>query len=218
MVGTGIGRGTLARSSAAVPAAEGGDQAGQLLGPQRVRPNDDRRTQQVEGQVGVSGRLLGDQVLQLGLLLGVEQPVGRADRPLLGHRRRVVVVKPVGRHRGGVDEALGAGGGRRSKSVEGAVDVNGTDRLPGCGPGDHEGEVDDDVGAVEGLRQRVGVPHVAPAVGHLRPVVRRRIERPAGHADDLFDAVVGLEQRHQPKAERAGRPGDRHGQPGLGRL
>ena len=29
---------------------------------------------------------------------------------------------------------------------------------------------------------------------------------------------AGDEYRHQPKAERAGRPGDRHGQPGLGRL
>ena len=73
----------------------------------------------------------------------------------------------------------------------------------------------DDVGAVEGLAQRVGVADVALPVLHLRPAALGRVERTAGDADDPRDPVVVLEQRDQAGAEGAGRAGDGDGQPAL---
>ena len=63
--------------------------------------------------------------------------------------------------------------------------------------------MDDDVGAVERLAQRVGVADVALPVLHLRPAALGRVEGTAGDADDPGDPVVVLEQRHQPRAEGA---------------
>jgi hypothetical protein len=136
-----------------------------------VRAEHDRRAQQVEPQLGVRGGFLGQQALDLGLLLRVEQVRGRADRPVLGHRHRVVAVKAVRRDRRGVDEALRPRGGRRAECVQRPLDVDRADRLAARRAGDHERQVHDHVGAGERLLERIGVAHVALAVGHLRPAV-----------------------------------------------
>ncbi len=61
------------------------------------------------------------------------------------------------------------------------------------GPGDHERQVDDDIGTGERLTQRVLVAHVALPVLELRPAVLGRIERAASDPDDPLDPGVGLE-------------------------
>src|SRR3712207_7980179 len=52
----------------------------------------------------------------------------RADRPVLGHPDRVVLVEPVGGDRRRVHEALGSRGGRRAERVERPLDVDLADR------------------------------------------------------------------------------------------
>jgi putative phosphoesterase len=73
--------------------------------------------------------------------------------------------------------------------------------------------VHDDVGTGERLLERRRVAHVAAAVAHLRPAVLGRVERTPRDAHDPVDPRVGLQQRQQPEAERAGRPGDCHREP-----
>jgi hypothetical protein len=121
--------------------------------------------------------LLLQQLLELGLLLRVEQPLGRAGGPVLLHPDRVVAVEAVGRDRRRVDEAARPGVGGRAERVERALDV---DRPRGLAVAadDEEGQVHHDVGAAEGLTQRVDVADVAAAVLHLRPAVLVRVEGP----------------------------------------
>src|SRR5690606_7790804 len=52
-------------------------------------------------------------------------------------------------------------------------------------------------------------------VGHLRPPVGRGVEGPAGDADDARHPRIGLEERHEPVAERPGRAGDRYDETGV---
>jgi hypothetical protein len=179
-----------------------------------VRAEHHRRAQQVQRQLGVRRGLLLQQLLELGLLLRVEQPLGRAGGPVLLHPHRVVAVEAVGRDRRRVDEAARPGVGGRAERVERALDV---DRPRGLAVAadDEEGQVHHDVGAAEGLTQRVDVADVAAAVLHLRPAVLVRVERPPGDADDAPDAVVALQQRHEAEAEGAGRAGDGDGQAGI---
>jgi hypothetical protein len=74
------------------------------LGADRVWPEDDRRAQQVQVELGMGLRLGVQEVLDLGLLLGVEEVRSRARGPFLGHALGVVAVEPVGGDRRGVDE------------------------------------------------------------------------------------------------------------------
>jgi hypothetical protein len=76
--------------------------------------------------------------------------------------------------------------------------------------------MEDDLGALECLLQCGAIADVALAVGHLRPAVLARIERPAGDPDDPRDPLVGLQQRHKAEAECTGRTGHRHGEVGVG--
>src|SRR3954451_15843722 len=156
-------------------------------------------------------RLLLQERLEIRLLLRVEQPLRRPRRPVLGHPYRVVRMEAVGRDRRRIDEPLDAGCGSRAEDVEGALDVDGAGGLL-VAADDQEGEVYDDVGAGEGLLQHRLVTDVAAAVLHLRPAMLARVERPAGDAHDLADAVVVLQKRHQPEAEGAGRPGHGNGE------
>ena len=183
-----------------------------LLGAHRMGSEDDRRAQEVEPDPGMGGGLLGESPLDLGLLLGVEQVGGRPRGPAFGHPDRVVAVEPVGGDRRGVHESPGARRGRRPERVEGALDIDLPDRLSRRRSRDHEREVDDDVGALEGLLQRCAIADVALSVGQLRPAMRVRVERPAGDPDDPGDPRVLLQQRHQAEAERPGRTGDRNGE------
>ena len=183
----------------------------QVLGPHRVRAEDDRRAQQVEVELGSRG-LLGQGVLDLGLLLRVEEVVRGAGRPFLGHPDRVVAMKAVGGDRGRVDEPLRPGGRRRAHRVQRALDVDLADRLPRPPADDDEGEVDDDVAARERLGQRVLVADVAAAVVELRPAVLGGVEGTARDPDDPGDALVRLEPRDEAEAEGPGGPGDGHGE------
>ncbi len=94
------------------------------LGAHRVGAEDDRRSQQVERGLRVRYGLLFQQVLQLRLLLGVEEPAGRTCRPVLGDADRVVGVEAIGRDRRGVDEPLGTPLGGRTEGVDRALDVD----------------------------------------------------------------------------------------------
>src|ERR1017187_4878806 len=76
--------------------------------------------------------------------------------------------------------------------------------------------MDDDLCALECLLQRRAIADVALAVGHLRPAVLVRIERPAGDPDDPGDPLVGLQQRQEAEAECPGRTGNRNGEVGVG--
>ena len=184
-----------------------------VLGADCVRPEDDRRSEQIQGDRRIRVGLLSQQLLELGLLLRVEQPSGRAGRPLLGHPDRIVGMKAVGGDRRGVHEPLGAGVGGRTECVHRALDVDRADRLAGRGARDHEREMDDDVCSLERLAELVAIANVALAIGHLAPPVLGRVERAPRDSDDASDALVGLEQWDQPEPERPGRPGDRDGQP-----
>ena len=155
------------------------------------------------------------QALELRLLLGVEQPGGGPHRPLLGHPDRIVGVEAVGRHRGGIDEAAGAGRGRGPEGVQRAVDVDRPDRLARRGPGHQERQVNHHVGTGERVPQRIGVADVPAPVLHLRPAVRGRLERAPGDAHDPRHPVVGHQQRNQAEPERAGRAGHRDRQVAL---
>ncbi len=186
------------------------------LGPDGVRPDHDRRPQQVQVEPGQVGHLLGDAGLELGLLLGVEQVGRRAGRPVLVHAQRVVGVEAVRRDRRGVHEPPRPGRARGAEGVDGAVDVDLAGDLARRGAGDEEGEVDDHVGPVEGLLEGGAVADVAAPVLHLRPAVLGRVERAAGDADDAPDPVVGLQPGHEAEAERAGGSGDRDRQRRVG--
>jgi hypothetical protein len=54
-------------------------------------------------------------------------------------------------HRRGVDEPLHAGVASRAEHVQRPIDVDGADRLGVGVARDHEGEVDNDIAAREGL-------------------------------------------------------------------
>ena len=186
-----------------------------LLRADGVRPEDDRRAEQIQRETRIGVGLLAQQLLELGLLLRVEQPGGRPHRPVLGHPDRVVGVEAVGRDRRRVHEAVGAGAGGRPERVQRSLDVDLADRLAGRGPGDHEREMHDDVRAGERLAERVGVPDVAAPVIQLAPPVLGRVEGAPRDPDDSLDPGIGLEQRDQPEPERSGRTGDGHGQAGV---
>ena len=167
------------------------------------------RSRYSAGPVARAGRLGLEQVLEFGLLLRVEQPGGRAHRPLLGHPDRVVGVEAVGRHRGGVDEPARSGLRRGPEGVQRAVDVDRPDRLGGRAPGDQERQVHHHVGARERVKQGRFVTDVAAAVLQLGPAVGGRVERAPGDADDPRHPVLGLEQGDQAEPERPGRAGHR---------
>jgi hypothetical protein len=105
---------------------------------------------------------------------------------------------------------------RGSKRVQGSFDVDRPNLLRRCRARDHEREVNHDVTALECLSQRVGVANVTAAVLHLAPAVLGRIERTPRDTDDPSDALLGLEQRHQPEPKGSGRPGDGDDEPCLG--
>ena len=69
--------------------------ANHVDGVRGVRAQDDRGPQYVEALVGVLRSLVGQELLELGLLLGVEEVSGGADRAVLAHAERVVAVKAV---------------------------------------------------------------------------------------------------------------------------
>ena len=190
-----------------------GDRGGQrALGPGGVGPEDDRRPQQVQLRLGGGGRLARELLLELRLFPGVEQVLRRACRPVLGHADGVVGVKAIGRHRGRVHEPLGPGVARGAQRIQCPLDVDGTDGLRAAGAGDHEGQVDDHVGAGERLAQRFLIAHVAPAVLHLVPALLGGVERPARDPDDPCHPRLRLQERHQAEPEGPGGAGDRHGQ------
>ena len=70
-----------------------------VLPTDRMRPEHDRRSEQVQGELGVCVGLFAQQSLELRLLLRVEQPRRWARRPVLGHADGVVRMEPVGGHR-----------------------------------------------------------------------------------------------------------------------
>jgi hypothetical protein len=116
-------------------------------------------------------------VFERGLLPGVEEPGGRAHRPVFGHSERVVPVEAVSGHGGRVDEAPDAGRGSGVEGVKRAVDVDGLDRLPGRRTGHLECQVDHDVSVAEHVPQHLGVADVAAPVVRLRPTARAGVER-----------------------------------------
>ena len=173
-----------------------------------VRPEHDGRPQQV--QVGSAGRRpRQQQVFDLGLLPGIEQPGRGPGGPVLGHPDGVVPVEAVSGHRGREDETPCA---RRRGGVEGverAVDVDRLDRLRRGGAGHLERQVHHDVSMTERLTQQLRVADVAALVLRLRPAVRRGVERAARHGRHVRYPVVGLEQGHQAEPKGAGRAGHR---------
>src|SRR4051794_21567643 len=193
--------------------AERRERPGQhVLGPERVRPDDDAGPQEVEvGPLAVE-RLVRQRLLDLRLLLRVEEVFGRARGMVLGDPDRVVRVEPVGGDGGRVDEPLRAGVLRRAERVERALDVDLTQRVARGVARDVEREVDDDVGAVERLLERLLVANVPLAVLHLVPALRARDERATGDPDDLPHAVVVLEERDEAGPEGAGGAGDGDGE------
>ena len=120
---------------------------GQAVDQQRrLRPGDDAGPEHV-GRRGGPVQRVRQQLLDLGLLRRVVVRGGAARGDVLGERLRVVAVKAVGGHRGGVDEPLHAGCRGSLEDVAGAVQVD-----PAAGLGaahDHEGEVDDDIGLLD---------------------------------------------------------------------
>ena len=182
----------------------------QILAAGGVRTEHDRWAQQVQrGDVALL-RMAPQRGLELGLLTGVEQAVCRPHGPVLAHPHGVVGVKAVGRHRGRVDEPLGADVAGRLEGVERAIDVDLPDPLRRRIADEHEGEMDDDVGPGEGLAQHVGVAHVAAAVLELGPPVRFWVEGATGDADDAAHARFVLQQGDEPEAKSSGgaRDGD----------
>ena len=77
---------------------------------------------------------------------------------------------------------------------------------------DREGEMDDDVGAVEERRQRAAVEHVAAPVADLPPAHLRRVEGPSGHPAHRAHRRVALELVGQRQPDLTSRPGDGDGQ------
>ncbi len=111
---------------------------------QRVAAGDDARPKDVGVGSAVHERLI-ENALQLGLLGGVIVALGAARWNLLGERLRVVSVKPVSGHRGGIDEATRLGVGRRLEYVAGALEVDALGVLEAAE--DQEREMHHDVGA-----------------------------------------------------------------------
>lgn len=101
----------------------------ELPGADRVRPEDDRRAQQVEVELRTGARLGVQEALDLRLLPGVEEVRPGTRGPVLGDSLGVVAVEAVGGDRRGVDETLRAGRGCGPERVERAVDVDRSDRL-----------------------------------------------------------------------------------------
>ncbi len=208
----GAGTGTGRRAQGAEQPATGLGQRPrqQILAAGGVRTEHDRRSQQIQrGEVAIL-RLAPQRRLELGLLTRVEQAVCRPHGPVLAHADRVVGVKAVGRHRGRVDEPLGAYVAGRPKGVERAIDVDFPDPLRRRIADEHEREVDDDVGPGERLAQHVGVAHVAAAVLELGPSVRFGVEGAARDADDSAHARLFLQQGDEAEAKGSGgtRDGD----------
>ena len=100
-------------------------------------------------------------------------------------------MKAVGGHRRGVDEPLRAGGrgGLEDVARAGQVDLA---ALAAAGD-DREGEVDDDVGALDQLVDRLAVEHVAAPVLGLLPAVAGQVEGPPRHADHPLHLRHALE-------------------------
>ena len=160
-------------------------EVGELLEQRlRQRAGDDARPEHPGVRLGRLEQRLGEDALDLGLLLRVEV-LGRAARlDVLGQPVRVVVVEAVGRDARRVGDALGAGLDRGVEHVPRPVDV---DRARGvAGREDREREVDDDVGALDRVADALLVLHVALAVLGLLPALVARVELAAGHADDLL--------------------------------
>src|SRR5207302_1966262 len=114
-----------------------------------------------------------------------------------------------------VTDALGALADRGLEYVARAVDVDGARGLARL---EHrEREMDDDVGAPDGLANRFLVLHVALPVLGLAPALALRVERAPCHAHHALDSPRSLECRDDGDAEIAGRAGHRDGQPLLSR-
>ena len=126
---TGSGTGELWTSSPRRRPSWRGRSGTRLLGADRVRPEDDRRAQQVQIELRMGLRLSVQEALDLGLLLGVEEMRRRTRGPFLGDALGVVAVEAVGGDRRGVDETLRAGRGCGPERVERPFDVDRADRL-----------------------------------------------------------------------------------------
>ena len=131
-------------------------------------------------------------------------------RDVLGEQSRQARIEPVGRYRGGVDEPAGLGRDRGLEDVAGAGQVDLT-ALPLSGD-DHEGQVDDDVGAGHQRLDGFAVEDVAPAVLDLLPAMLGRVEGTAGHAEDAPHSVAALQRGEEWLADLSSGPGDRDGE------
>ena len=93
--GANTGPGRAAAGAGRTAAAQRRERAGQdVLAADGVRAEDDRRPQQEERQLGVPAGLVREQLLELGLLLGVEELRGRPRRPVLVDRAGLSAWKP----------------------------------------------------------------------------------------------------------------------------
>ena len=115
---------------------------------------------------------LAELPLDLGLVGGVGVARGAAHRLLLVDQRRHAAVEAVGGDRGRVDQPPGARGGGRLEDVARAGQVD-LAALAAAGD-DHEGEVDDDVGVLDQVVDRLAVEHVAAPVLGLLPTLPGR--------------------------------------------
>ena len=175
----------------------------------RVGAGDDARPQDVGLDLGAGDELV-EQALQLGLLGRVVEALGPARLDVLGQRLGVVGMEAVGGDRRGVDEPRRrrrrAPPRRRCATRE--VDLA---RLLVVSE-DDEGEVDDDVGALDQGVHRLAVEHVALAVLGPLPAEVGGVEGAARHADDAPDLGRLLERAHGGAADVTGRAGDRDGE------
>ena len=182
------------RGPGAVEAAVAQDDPLQVLGPEHGR---------LEVPDGVQG------APQLGRRVGVERVVLGLDRPADPGER------PPGEALG--DEPAGPGGPRRLQQVVGALDAQ---AVGGGEPLVELAEVGDAGQVGELVHHRIGAggrdrrQHRVPVEGvgdHRLGPGRVQVHGPAhptGHGGHLM--AVRDQQRHQPAAQRPGRPGDEH--------
>ena len=181
--------------------------------PTTFGPEHDRRAQQVERELGVDLRLGLEQRLELGLLLRVEQPRGRPGRPVLVDRRRGCRrgsrrPPPTRRRRTGGTPAAAAA--RNTLSVPSTLIARVVS--PRGVAGDQERQVDDDVGAGEGLRSASG-SRTSPCRYSIF-VQPRSAGSNGRRAMPMIRSIrsSSWSSGTRPGAERAGRAGDRDGQ------
>lgn len=140
--------------------------------------------------------------------------VGAAGGHVLGERLGVVGVEPVGRDRGGVDEALHARPGRGGEDVARSLQVDPTTLLRAAH--DDESQVHHHVGLGHQVVDGLLVEHVALAVCHLVPAALGGVEGSPGQSQDPGDLTRAIQGADHRTAELAGRPGYGYGQAGSG--